>query len=388
MSFPVFLDVAIGMSFIFLTLSMVASTINELIATRLKLRARYLEQGIIHLLSDADPSLAQHVINHPLLRRLGTDIKYFPAYIPSSDFVLALLDGLRVRAADPTSRVAQLKNQIAQIADQNVRQPILDALNAVGTDPQQILAAAPSVLAKLQDENVRASLMKLVSPATLDEIKQGIMALPDPQIQKVLLTVYDDAVSEAQNLENLKNRFETWFNDGMDRVSTLYKRYIQFILILLGVGICVVLNADALQIFNTLWHDPTARAAIVAQAANKQSATTNTNAPAGTDSGSEANAVTTLVAQITDLPLGWTCRAYNDIFRAGWKYAPAGTPISNGFCEAPNGEPIVGGGFSPVALILKIVGLGLMAGGVSFGAPFWFGVINKLVPLRADKPKS
>jgi len=344
--------------------------------------------------TDADPSLAQHVINHPLLRRLGTDIKYFPAYIPSADFVLALLDGLRVRAADPTSRVAQLKNQISQIADQNVRQPILDGLNAVGTDPQQILAAAPAVIAKLQDENVRASLMSALSPATLDEIKQGIMAVPDANIQKVLLTVFNDAIEEAQNVENVKKRFETWFNDGMDRVSTLYKRYIQFILIGLGVAICLIFNADSLQVFNTLWHDPTARAAIVAQAAanNQQRGGTSTAGVANV--GNQTNEVNTLVAEVATLPLGWTCNAYNDIVHAGWKYsdkntpAPAAPASGYGFCEAPNGEPIVGGGFSPIALILKILGLGLMAGGVSFGAPFWFGVINKLVPLRADKPKS
>ena len=46
-------DVAIGLIFLYVVLALVCSTVNEAIATAIGLRARYLETGLLNLLSGA-----------------------------------------------------------------------------------------------------------------------------------------------------------------------------------------------------------------------------------------------------------------------------------------------------------------------------------------------
>jgi ABC-type Mn2+/Zn2+ transport system permease subunit len=46
-------DVAIGLVFLYVVLALVCSTVNEAIATAVGLRARYLETGLLNLLSGA-----------------------------------------------------------------------------------------------------------------------------------------------------------------------------------------------------------------------------------------------------------------------------------------------------------------------------------------------
>ena len=48
------LDVAIGLSFMFLLLSLLASAVQELLASLFALRAKTLEQGLRNMLADPD----------------------------------------------------------------------------------------------------------------------------------------------------------------------------------------------------------------------------------------------------------------------------------------------------------------------------------------------
>jgi hypothetical protein len=62
MNFPAMLDVAIGLFFIYLTLSLLVSGIQELIATVLEWRAKQLKEAIQIILGDNeanDPSAIQ-----------------------------------------------------------------------------------------------------------------------------------------------------------------------------------------------------------------------------------------------------------------------------------------------------------------------------------------
>src|ERR1041384_7900481 len=80
------LEVAIGLVFVSLLLSLLCSAFNELINAVLKLRAKDLEKGIRRLLSD--PELAASFFDHPLVKPLYEDRK--PSYIPARTFSLAL----------------------------------------------------------------------------------------------------------------------------------------------------------------------------------------------------------------------------------------------------------------------------------------------------------
>lgn len=91
MNLPV-LDVAIGISFVYLLLSLICTTVNEMIAGRLNTRAKFLDKGITRLLG-GDEEFKKLLYKHPLIRSLAqSDSSICPSYIPSDKFATALLD--------------------------------------------------------------------------------------------------------------------------------------------------------------------------------------------------------------------------------------------------------------------------------------------------------
>jgi hypothetical protein len=111
------LDVAIGIIFIYLLVSLVISAINELIAAKLKSRATNLSQGIQALLQD--PSQAgwvAKVYQHPLIQSLSQPNSK-PSYIPSRTFALALLDLVAPATTDGKRTLADLKAGMANLPE-------------------------------------------------------------------------------------------------------------------------------------------------------------------------------------------------------------------------------------------------------------------------------
>ena len=102
------IDIAIGLIFIYLLLSLICSAGNEIIERWSKKRSKDLERGVQEMLRD--PNLVESLYKHPLIYSLfskpyqpgGSNL---PSYIPSRNFALALMDivappdeqGIRVR---------------------------------------------------------------------------------------------------------------------------------------------------------------------------------------------------------------------------------------------------------------------------------------------------
>lgn len=109
------LDVAIGIVFIYLLVSLVISAVNELIAALLKSRANNLSKGIQVLLQDPSQNgWAARLYEHPLIASLSTPNSK-PSYIPSRTFALALLDLIAPATTDGTRTVADLKTGLANL---------------------------------------------------------------------------------------------------------------------------------------------------------------------------------------------------------------------------------------------------------------------------------
>src|SRR5437764_6597955 len=93
MSLPI-LDVAIGISFVYLLLALICTTINEMIAGWKKSRAKFLDEGITRLLGD-DKALKESLYQHPLIRSLArSDEKVCASYISNTNIATALMDVL------------------------------------------------------------------------------------------------------------------------------------------------------------------------------------------------------------------------------------------------------------------------------------------------------
>src|SRR5713226_5048420 len=84
------LDVAIGLTFVYLLLALMGTTVNEWWAQMRRLRSRTLQEGMLRLLTD--PKLSADFYDHQLIKALmGADGKH-PSYIPASTFAHVLID--------------------------------------------------------------------------------------------------------------------------------------------------------------------------------------------------------------------------------------------------------------------------------------------------------
>jgi hypothetical protein len=209
------LEVAIGLVFVYLLLSLLCSAFNELINAALKLRAKDLEKGIRRLLST--PELAAGFFEHPLIKPLYENRK--PSYIPARTFSLALWN-MATAAAERTRRTAGEQTGLVAGVTKDLR--LLR---------ETILTLPPADL-----------------PA---DLKQSLVTLID----------------EADNdFDKARANVERWYDDAMDRVSGAFKRRTQYILLGLGFTLALVMNADTFGIVRALANNADLRRTVVAAA--------------------------------------------------------------------------------------------------------------------------
>lgn len=215
------LDVALGMTFIYLLLSLVSSAVREGAESFVRARAVHLERGIRLMLDDPDGTgLSRDVYQHPLVytlfrgeyvaqkdRRFGGNL---PNYIPSRAFASAVID-----------------------------------LLARGTTHGPL------------------SVYPTPANTNVDQLRFGIDHVDSPQVRRMLTMALDGA---GGDIERVRDRVEQWFNDTMDRVSGWYRRRTAYGLFAIATVVAVSLNIDSLAIVDHLWRNEAARAALVARA--------------------------------------------------------------------------------------------------------------------------
>ncbi len=193
------LDVAAGLVFVFLAVSLAASTFTEALASMTRWRARVLLSGMKELLNDPKLNgLALNVYNHALINpradgtATATDAPaHLPSYIDPNQFADALLDITGITTA-ATAGAAQVQATIStNIQDPQLRQFLSGAATRAGG----------------------------------------------------ALTLIRDDVSH-------------WFDSSMDRVSGVYKRHMQLISFLVAFTIVWLLNIDVVAMTRALWQQP------------------------------------------------------------------------------------------------------------------------------------
>jgi hypothetical protein len=133
------LDVAIGMIFVYSVFSMVATKLNDIIASWMKWRSKTLEEGIRTLL--ADPELANKVWNHPLVRGLVGKKGRAASYIPPNTLALALFDTIVPTGETPTA-LETMRAKVAEMPEGQARQAILSILDSASGDVDKALLRA------------------------------------------------------------------------------------------------------------------------------------------------------------------------------------------------------------------------------------------------------
>ncbi|HEX2203379.1 MAG TPA: hypothetical protein VHG91_08775, partial [Longimicrobium sp.] len=282
------LEIFIGLSLVYLLLSLLCTAINEYIATMLDKRGKELVRGIDQLLGEHDEALKAAFYRHPLISSLYPDrdrvldweeklkawggrwrpLRPFyrlarfiadrevrnrrrPSYIPARNFALALLD-----VTDYTrSEGLRQPRGPAQPAQPGPPNPPAPAAGPVPTPDG--LKQAFEALRNTSGADVSELLLSPEVGALLSSY-----AVPADVRQKLV-----GAVSGVENeLQKLHDSVEVWFNNTMDRVSGTYKRYTQIALVVIGFVVAFLANADTIQIWRTLAVNDEVRQAMVLRA--------------------------------------------------------------------------------------------------------------------------
>lgn len=381
------IDVAIGLILMYLMLSLLCTTVNEYIATKLSLRANSLSSALEELLDNG--TLRTAFYDH------------------------GLIVGTKRTVATGTQSIANAVTDVATAATQSIKRLMGPAPVALALQPPVAPAQPPAAPAQpaldatkdhpsyLSGNTVALALIGSLTPGTpipgMADIRAAVQTLPDSKIRDVLFS----CLTEAQNdFGALQKSIATWFDDAMDRLSGAYKRQIQWISMLVGLAVAIAFNADSFHVATTLWKDPDRRAAAVqmAESVAKQSiAATGQQTPA-TGQQSPANGQQTLASgqPITDaqlkeqvektesslrsLPIGWSCPANPQAAASTTTPKPDMTweDSAKQYWECAHKQKIS---------VLQFLGWLLTAAALSLGAPFWFDLLNQFINLRGAGTK-
>lgn len=204
---------------------------------------------------------------------------------------------------------------------------------------------------------------------TIETVVEGINALPDGNAKAQLQVLVRQG---GDTLNGLRQAVVTWYDEGMERLSGVYKRYSQVVLLALGLGMAVLFNVDSIAMAQTLATNPSIRSAIVESAGAVAGSGQPTTTPA--DAIKLLNGI--------EPGIGWT---------VCWYPSDANAARSADDLPAPCGQNL-GGRWPPADAwisyaVLRIPGWIFTALAVMLGAPFWFDLLNKTVNLRATGKK-
>jgi hypothetical protein len=217
--------------------------------------------------------------------------------------------------------------------------------------------------------NPKDGQVRLIKPEfpqdQLERFRLGVQDLPYSDL-KILLEGF---LNNSENTtEKLQSNIENWYNEYMNRASGWYKMIVQKRMIIFSFLIAVAFNMDFFRICTTLLTDKEITKVIAQKAENYQPVNIDYKNSSDT-MAALINARKELLAQLYEMnaPIGWSKEKDKGI--SFWKWAS-----SLNFGD----------------WVLKITGWLLTAIALSFGAPFWFDLLSKLINIRKTglKPKT
>ena len=212
------IDVAIGLVFFYVALSLVCSSIQEIVAGVFGLRARNLRRGIVNLVGD---EYARALYQHPLVKGLRKPGR-LPSYLNADIFATALIEVVaQAKAGKPAFELSgkELREMIARIDPYNptrgVLLGLLDAADSrVGKLKRRIAEwfdAAMERVAGWYKRQVTWFLLALATVVTLavnaDTIRIAEQLWRDAALRGAVAVAAEEAVA-AGGLGRLDERAE------------------------------------------------------------------------------------------------------------------------------------------------------------------------------------
>ncbi len=134
----VILEVVLGLILVYLLLGLICTSVNELLAQAMRLRAKTLAEGIGNILNDPKAQgLAKLFYEHPLIKafyRKGDR----PSYIPSQAFAITLLD---IVTKDHSVQFDKLEEGVNNVGNERVRHVLQLFVNRAGGKIENVQAS-------------------------------------------------------------------------------------------------------------------------------------------------------------------------------------------------------------------------------------------------------
>jgi len=339
------LEVAIGMVFLFLLMSLICTAIKEWIEALLKWRAMDLERAMRTLLDDPEGKTTQALYSHPIIYSLfqgGYDHKQ----LRSSWLVMGT-------GADRHMRLGARRNLPSYIPTAHFATAFIDFVARGPASQGDAPSTAPP------------------GALTIELLRKQAAQLPD-HLARTVIAGIDYANGD---IAKVRKAVEQWFDGAMDRASGWYKRRTQALLFMVGLLTAVVLNVDALHILHRLTHDKTFRDVVVHRAAAARP-------PASAGAGDELAAMTLARGELdaVTMPIGWESPTTPGAESQLWptQFCSASADDKGALFEACTF------GRNPVYAVVRMVfGWLVTALAVMLGAPFWFDVLNRIMVIRS-----
>lgn len=399
---PLVFDISIGLIFIYLTLSLIASELQEYMSTVLQWRAKHLNNSIESLLSGGSEANSADLQNESVLsdgnEANSADLQNVKKLVENlyNDPLINTLNhgasGIIEKKMRKVTRIlgkqniASKKSAASYIPSETFTSTLLQTLKL------------PELIQKARMGNGESKENLSLILASYHELKTAIEAPPDSEEYKNIKKVYGDVDHElktivktlpdyvphsvitslsalakrsqfkANNLDEELNQFrqevETWFDRSMERASGVYKRNSKGIALVIGFILAILTNTDTFHVISRLSRDSALRAGLT-QYANQ--AALNQNA-------SQENNLTEFKQNLdqeldsVSLPIGWTvnnyCQQFDDLRD----------------CTKRNEHKKWQSRIIPI--LRTILGWIISGIAVSMGAPFWFQLLNKFINVR------
>jgi hypothetical protein len=338
------LEVAIGLVFVYLLFSFLATALREGMEAWLKQRGEMLERGLLGLFTEP---VGQATSPAPGARLTAPQAAARAEAVLERFYRSAPIYGLFRGGYAPPSQRGRDAPSGARAVTRKLPSYIPQANFAMG-----VLAVVESYA------NPGAG----GAPGSLDRLRLALEGVPNAQVRNV---VRAGIRLSGGDPERLRQYLEAWFDGAMDRVSGQYRRHTQVWVLLGSLVVAVALNVNTISIVQGLSENSAMRKAIADNAGLVADDKTLTDSQAKLDRQ---------IASVRQagLPIGWDAPVRDELGRLALQ-GP----------ELPRSKDGTAAKVVPLGALLVALGWLMTALAISLGAPFWFDILNKFMVVRA-----
>ena len=337
MDLTVWVDVALGVTIVYLGTSLFVTIINEYIAQLMNLRGRNLFNSLKQLI--ADPGLRTKLQAIPTLR----------PYFQEADHVWTRLRGHSISYVD-TQVLAQMLLELilpqssttAPSEQSTLPQPPPNSSTPAVPDPEQ-----PTPPTTHTDLTEKAEVLQKLAQVKID-----------PALKTQLEAVIHSA---SDSMESVTQAVSSWADRSLTMLGEHYKRNMQILSFIVSLFVAGILNIDTVALIERLYKDKELRTTVAEfairfgeqqrsndiQACLGKSADAQKQDDKCNDLLGQVDAIQSKNKDLGQLPIGWSDAA-----------------------TSQTSQP------------LRMVGWFLTALAASLGAPFWFDLLTKVVNVR------